>query len=90
MIKEIQERSNRERRKYDHIAHAGICRRCGLTTNYLGKDIYEKYGDMHTDMREKGEDGELICKSPRCLGKVKVKYEIHPERAIRLADITRR
>lgn len=90
MIKEIRERSNRERRRYDHIAYVGICRRCGLTTNYLGKDIDEKYHDMYIDMRKKGEDGELICKSPRCLGKVKVTDKIHPERAIRLADITRR
>lgn len=85
-IKAILQRAEDTKRRYDHIGWRGICRRCGLSHNFLGQDIYKKYKDAHIDMREQ----ELECKSPRCKGRVVSVYRMGEQRALHLCDIGRR
>ena len=85
-IKEIRERANKQRRRYDHIGWRAICKRCGHEKNILGDEIRKTYGDGTKDLWNE----EWECSSPRCKGRVKVLKKMPPTRALHLADILRR
>ena len=85
-IKKIHERASRKRRRYDHVAWEGICRRCGVKKFVFGQDIRRNYGDGYKDIR----DEEIKCVIPECRGKIKIKNKLPPLRALHLIDISKR
>ena len=85
-IKKIHERANRKRRRYDHIAWEGICKKCGIKKFIFGHDIRRDYGDGYKDMR----DETIECISQDGAGKIKVKNKLPPLRALHLIDISKR
>ena len=85
--KKIHERASRKRRRYDHIAWEGICRRCGVKKFIFGCDIRRNYGDGYKDMRDVEE---VRCISSECVGTIKIKNKLPPLRALHLIDISKR
>ena len=86
-IERIKGRASKLRRQFDHIGWRGVCRRCGIARNLLGKEIYDKITKEYNEYNP-GDDME--CNSPRCTGTLHFKGRMSEKRAVHLADILRR
>ena len=85
-IKDILDRADKEKRKYDHVGWKAICKKCGLHHNVFADKIKLLFGSEEVDIRRR----DIKCDSSECGGFLKIWGKIPTERAIHLHDILRR